>query len=206
MIVFAHLAFAADAQATTITFGNTSEFYVQSYTEAGFEFTFDGGFGLGYHGVSAGCFPTCADNRTPWLALLGDSAESIVMRRVDDQAFFFHGFDGAESFALRPQTWAGGIQVTGLLENHTVVTQTFALDGANDGLGGKADFQRYVSLDFFDRFIELTFTGISNVAGNRDFTIDNVVVSAASPVPEPASMLLVASGLVGLVRYRTRRS
>lgn len=209
VIAFAALfGFAAASSATTLTFDAGVQGFISSYTESGFQFTFTGGAaqaGNAYHATTTGCGPSCVDDGTPWLASLVSfqSADTLIVKALDNHAFTFDSVSGAESFSQRPFFWASAIQVTGVRADTTTAVQNLVLDQINDGTGGVADFQSFVST-LSGPFVELRFTGLLGPQGGHDFTIDNLTLGAAA-VPEPASLLLLGSGLlVGIRRGRKR--
>jgi hypothetical protein len=48
-------------------------------------------------------------------------------------------------------------------------------------------------------------SGDPEIAGTDDNFQDFIVVQAPNPIPEPASLLLLGSGMTGLLYYRRRR-
>jgi hypothetical protein len=206
LCVLAAALCGARAEATTITFnsappGTTSA----SYSEAGYDFTFTGGAGLGAFGVTTSCGPTCVDDGSGWVSTLNSLSEVVVMKRADGGLFTLSGFGGAETFSTRPDLWASAVRVTGVHADNTTVSQDFILDLINDGAGGVADFQNFVSA-LGDPFKEIRFSGLFQAGANdNEFTLDNVVAQATA-VPEPTSMILLGSGLMGMHRLRKRRT
>jgi hypothetical protein len=190
---------AGAASATVVTFGATPQLNIDSYAEAGYNFTGIGG--QIYLGVSNNCVRGgCADNGTPWLATFGSNfgqASTIVVKAVDNSLFSLLSFDGAEApFSSQdPANWAAAITVAGVLADDSVVTETFSLDQINDGTGGVADFQSYTA-SLSGAFKELRFTGV--LGRGTGFAIDNLNVAAANGVPEPSSLALVALAMLGL--------
>lgn len=187
------------ASATLVTFGANPLLNINSYAEAGYNFTPIGG--QLYLGVSGNCgVGGCADNGTPWLAAFGSSvgfATTIVVKAADNSLFNLLSFDGAEAplSSVDPSFWAAAITVTGVLVDDSLVTETFTLDQINDGTGGGADFQSYTT-SLSGAFKELRFTG--QPGRGNGFAVDNLNLVAANGVPEPSSLALAALAMLGL--------
>jgi hypothetical protein len=107
-----------------------------------------------------------------------------------NNAFYSSGCIAADS--------ATQISVTGHFFGGGSVSRTVLLDGIHDGPGGAFDGQ----LEVFD-WANLTSVDFDAVAGagNSYWGLDNVDATA---VPEPATLLLLGSGLAALARSRRR--
>lgn len=83
----------------------------------------------------------------------------------------------------------------GLKTDGSMVTNTFATDGFNDGKGGLADFQTFT----FDSSFSSGLTSVQIVS--HPWAMDNLVI-----VPEPGPAALMLGGLAALVwRIRTKK-
>ena len=186
---FAAVLLATTASAATITFESGTG------TEAGFVVSGAadrfGFLGSGLH----------SQNGT---IALWTQGSAVTLRRDDGGAFDLLGFDGAEyfdvAFGAEWQYDSSSIEATGAGPGGTT-SVSFALDGVADGTGGAPDFQTF-AVGFFG-VTEVRFEG-DGFYGHH-FALDNIVVAAADPVPEPASLLLLGSGLAGLAYRRARR-
>jgi hypothetical protein len=220
LLVAATLAGVATvAHADTIGFdtGTGSFGGITTYSEDGYNFGFTnpGTLGIRSNNCSNAGSGSCAQDGSFWLAGFtsqGGSAfgDTITMVAANGGAFTFSGFDGAETLNNRPDFWAGQIQVVGIHADSSTVTQTFTLDGLDDGTGPGVDFQTFTSSSS-DQFVELEFTGLTGAQGGHDFEIDNVVVNSAQSggsgsVPEPGSLLLMGSGLTLVARKLRNRA
>jgi hypothetical protein len=157
------------------------------------------------------CGPPCSSNGTA-AASTYDNAQfqlssGMFIESISGSAFTFAGFDGAEGMWAAPSFlgtahWAGRIRVDATRVDLTVLTQFFDLDGFSDGPGGVAEFQSFASASSYDVFVRLDFSGAPSAEyQGRDFFIDNIAVSE---VPEPASLLWLATGLAAVGRRRMR--
>jgi hypothetical protein len=127
----------------------------------------------------------------------------ITLSRIDGQPFTLTGFAGAESHQGRPDLWASGIRVTGSSGR----SAEFRLDFINDASGPADDFQLFAVPSSLRKQFVYRFSAVPGLNPNDSFySLDNLDVAPA-PVPEPCSMLLLASGLgaAGLHVRRKRR-
>jgi hypothetical protein len=108
------------------------------------------------------------------------------------------------------QPWGGGTPPTGWTNTGNFMGTSlwgditffdgntqYTLAGLNTAFGNLNVMRVYVSLDS-------GWAGNSQILDIDNFTVNNDVYSAAS-VPEPASMLLLGFGLIGLAGFATRR-
>jgi hypothetical protein len=199
VLILATLA-PAPVGATTITFETVS---VNGCTDPltttvsdGFTFT------SLHHHVCDGTSVNFVSNESNYLAL--EVATSVTMTESEGTPFSLTGFDLGEVELPPAAAYAPYLDITGLLVGGgTVTTARILLDGLADGAGGVSDFQPVI-LTGFDNLLSVTFTGFTQPVGGTPtsiFSLDNI---DATPVPEPASILLVGAGLVGAVK-RFRR-
>lgn len=208
-VLIGFAASSAPAAAATITFDTVSGQTVTAFhSEAGFDVNWIAGVG---HILSSADFPIMPDDGSYYglTAPVGGGpgfASSFRVTRTGGGTFTFSSFMGAESgFA---NEWASAISVAGTKADLSTVSASFLLDGFNDGLGGQPDFEAF-AFGPTDLFVSLDFTGIVNPAsGGRDFSVDNIVLTAVdvTEVPEPASLALLGTGLAWVARRARRRT
>ena len=127
----------------------------------------------------------------------------VTIRPQAGGEFSLNSIDLGEWLGTTPFTT---IEITGVGGSNP--STSFVLDGFVDGTGGAPDFQ---TLTFDATWSNLTAVTLNGIGGPLDvngqplgsFTIDNIVVNTA--VPEPASLLLMGTGLGAVVRRRLRR-
>jgi hypothetical protein len=94
------------------------------------------------------------------------------------------------------------VDVVGQLVDGGTVTASFALDRVIDGPGGTNDFQHLVLPAAFRNLASVLFVGAGNPPTANgifhDFAIDNVGTNLPPPVPEPETVILLASGVLAI--------
>ncbi len=123
---------------------------------------------------------------------------------LSDAFFTTIGTEYALTFAMAGN-FAGGTAIKHLDLTINGISNLFSFD-----TGGRSQHDMgwsNVSISFFAiaETTQLQFSGSAGDGLNAGAALDNVVVEVANPVPEPATMLLFGTGLVGLIGSRLRR-
>lgn len=148
----------------------------------------------------------CVKNGTKYLLTEVASGSPITMTHNFGLPFSLISFDAAEVFlnasraAELGEPNANQIDLLGTLLGGGNVSTSFILDGFADGSGGGADFQNF-SVGW-SNLLSVAFSGILDTGGYGGFSLDNI---NAEPVPEPTTMLLLGTGLVGVAGAARRR-
>lgn len=185
------------ARADTITFDvPVSPGAVQISSTTFQEFTFSSVDSFNH--VLSGHFSNAVShNGTSFLVVSPNPTGALVMIN-GGAGFSLSSFD-ADTFTHI--LGATTITLTGSFVGGGTITQAFTTDAIGDGPGGVADFQTF-SLVGFANLSAVQFSSVTP----RVFAIDNInATSSTAPVPEPAAMFLLGSGLTGLGALVRRR-
>jgi hypothetical protein len=208
------LFFVLPVNAVVITFNSVPSSgpgnpIITTLTTDGFKFT-SGHFHAMYDTSSwTVSFGGAVDNGTIYIAEeAADLGKPITMVNRLGKPFYLTGFDGAEMFlnseaaATYRYPNASAIILSGVLFGGGTLGATFALDGIKDGPGGVNDFQSFLLPSAWTNLASVTFYGLTDAGGFGAISLDNIDVA---PVPEPTTMLLLGSGLIGLAGYGRKK-
>lgn len=127
--------------------------------------------------------------------LFAANHSEVTMTQIGGGAFSLNSLDLGGSWVSYPDRWADHVDIISGGNTFTV------------NLPGNDPTQHTVSPDF-QNVTSVLFRPYGNVNGgvnNFEFTVDNLVVGQAS-VPEPSTLLLIGSGMTGLVAMRRFKS
>lgn len=149
--------------------------------------------------------PIGPDNGSQRYLFSNDANHVISVQHAGGAAFSLLSFDFAEAHQGITVFWATTITVTGFLSGGGTVTATAIPDFVHDGPGGVADFQTLVLPASFTNLVEVQFAGAGALDLNF-YNLDNLKIETApAEVPEPASLVLLSLGGIGLVAARRKQ-
>lgn len=149
--------------------------------------------------VSSGAFSgldEAASNGTDYLAVRSES--SVTLTSTAQSLFSVNSIDLANFSYDADPTIA---TLTGTFANGTTISKIFIL--RNNNYVSTNDF----TTELLNGFVDLTSFNIA-ASGFYFLDVDNIVIhqTAATDVPEPASLAILGFGLVGIAAARRRKS
>jgi hypothetical protein len=182
---------ASPASAVTIDFdsleqpGDLPIFVPSPYLEDGFSIATPDPFGLQSYQQSHVAYAGSAGLAHNF------SYGVLTLTRIDGGAF---SLDSIELSILRTFSNIAQPVFTGLLSGGGSTQQSFVVS--------QFGYQSFAFNSSFSNVTSVSWAQGDNTYNSHSF--DNIVTSAPNPIPEPTTILLVGSGLIGLVGFRRK--
>lgn len=130
----------------------------------------------------------------------------VVMTKAGGGTFSLQRFDFAGFMIPGGEIGEGPFSVVGNLIGGGSVVANFTPDGVVDNTGPLVDYETFVLGPDWSNLTDVTWTQLGSAHSQGVFNLDNITVDEPSaPVPEPASLLLVGSGLAFIARLWQKR-
>ncbi|WP_338770428.1 PEP-CTERM sorting domain-containing protein [Massilia sp. METH4] len=206
------LSLAAAAQAEVVTFDGTAgtdlagashvvsgvyTYFRDSSVYQGYTFTAEGHWYAGEMNTMVFCGGSrvnCAFDGTDHLI----ASPVLAVRRADGNPFSLNAFDLGNTHEGFGEAAEASFAVIGYKADGTTISTTVTLDD----LPNSATYGSGASLNHFDfaGFTDLRAVEIARITPNAwgMVTLDNLDVTAVTPVPEPSAWLMMGLGLLGL--------